>query len=56
MRDARGQCGQDGAWRAEKSAAAASIAGQGVPPGVQKIIFYWVFWDGTALANQSMWK
>jgi hypothetical protein len=40
----------------EKSAAAASIAGEGAPFEVQKPIFYWVFRDGTALANQPMWK
>jgi hypothetical protein len=36
--------------------AAASIAGEGVPPELQKPLFYWVFRDGTALANQSMWN
>jgi hypothetical protein len=40
----------------EKFAAAASIAGEGAPFEVQKPIFYWVFRDGTALADQSMWK
>jgi len=48
MRDARGQCGQDGAWRAEKSAAAASIAGEGVPFEVQKthILLGFSGWHG----------
>jgi predicted peptidase len=40
----------------EKFAAAASIAGEGAPFEVQKPIFYWIFRDGTALADQSMWK
>jgi hypothetical protein len=29
---------------------------EGAPFEVQKPIFYWVFPDGTALANQPMWK
>jgi hypothetical protein len=48
MRNALGQCGQDGAWRAEKSAAAASIAGEDVPLGVQKTLILLGFseWHG----------
>jgi hypothetical protein len=45
-------CAASGARRwAEKFAAAASIAGEGAPFEVQKPIFYWVFPDGTALAD-----
>jgi hypothetical protein len=53
-----GRCAAElGAARwAEKFAAAASIAGEGASFEVQKLIFYWVFRDGTALANQPMWK
>jgi hypothetical protein len=42
--------------RAENSAGAASIAGGPSGSRCEKPRIYWVFSDGTALADQSAWK
>ena len=57
MRQARGQCGQSGASRGGKFCRnGINCRGCRCRPERQKPRFYWVFRDGTALADHSAWK